>query len=153
MANSWVNVKPEWLAIFQETRSFVIIFLPSLSSPSSFFPHDLWKSFDGPGSLKCAWLMSFYHSALLLCIVHRRLRSDYLSSDPWKNYPSASEGIFGFSWIMLSNDAKIRACFPSFLAATAPRREAVFSTLKLVGASNRKGKINYFVPYEGLKWF
>ena len=52
---------------------------------------------------------------------HRRLRSNYLSSDPWKNYPSASEGIFGFSWIMLSNDAKIRACFPSFLAATAPK--------------------------------
>ena len=49
---------------------------------------------------------------------------------------------------MLSNDAKIRACFTSFLAATAPRSEAVFSTLKLVGASNRKGKINYFVPYH-----
>ena len=52
---------------------------------------------------------------------------------------------------MLSNDAKIRACFPTSLAATAPRSEAVFSTLKVVGASNRKGKINYFVPYEGLK--
>ena len=52
---------------------------------------------------------------------------------------------------MLSNDAKIRACFTRFLAATAPRIESVFSTLKLVGASKRKGKINYFVPYEGLK--
>ena len=54
---------------------------------------------------------------------------------------------------MLSNDAKIRACFPTSLAATAPRSEAVFSTLKVVGASNRKGKINYFVPYEDLKLF
>ena len=51
---------------------------------------------------------------------------------------------------MLSNNAKIRACFTTFLAATA-RSEAVVSTLKLVGASNRKGKINYFVPYEDLK--
>ena len=51
----------------------------------------------------------------------------------------------------MSNDAKIRACFPSFLAATAPRSEAVFSTLKVVGASNRKGKIDYFVTYEDLK--
>ena len=82
-------------------------------------------------------------------MMHRRLRSIYLSSYPWKNYPSASEGIFGFSWIMLSNDAKIRACFTSFLAATAPRSEAVFSTWKLVSASNRKAKIIYFVPYEG----
>ena len=85
--------------------------------------------------------------------LHRRLRSHYLTSHQWKNYPSASEGFFGFSWIMLSNDAKIRACFPSFLAATAPRSEAVSSTLKLVGASNSKGTISYFVPYEGLKWF
>ena len=46
---------------------------------------------------------------------------------------------------------RIRAFLPSCLAATAPRSEAVFSTLKLVGASNRKGKINYFVPYEDLK--
>ena len=82
-------------------------------------------------------------------ILHRRLRSIYLSSHPWKNYPSASEGSFGFSWIMLSNDAKIRACFTTFLAATAPRNEAVFSTWKLVSASNRKAKIIYFVPYEG----
>ena len=52
---------------------------------------------------------------------------------------------------MLSNDAKIRACFPTSLAATVPTSEAVFSTLKVVGASNRKGKINYFVPYEDLK--
>ena len=52
---------------------------------------------------------------------------------------------------MLSNDGKIRACLQTCLAATAPRSEAVFSTLKVVGASNRKGKINYFVPYEGLK--
>ena len=81
--------------------------------------------------------------------MHRRLRSIYLSSHPWKNYPSASEGSFGFSWIMLSNDAKIRACFTTFLAATAPRSEAVFSTWKLVSASNRKAKIIYFVPYEG----
>ena len=51
----------------------------------------------------------------------------------------------------MNNDAKIRACFTTFLAATAPRSEAVFSTLKLVDASNRKGEINYFVPYEGLK--
>ena len=50
---------------------------------------------------------------------------------------------------MLSNDAKIRACFTTFLAATAPRSEAVFSTWKLVSASNRKAKIIYFVPYEG----
>jgi len=52
---------------------------------------------------------------------------------------------------MMSNDAKIRACFTTFLAAIAPRSEAVFSTLRLVVASNRKGKINNFVPYEGLK--
>ena len=52
---------------------------------------------------------------------------------------------------MLSNDAKIRACFPSFLAAMAPSSEAVSSALKLVGASNRKGTISYFVSYEGLK--
>ena len=52
---------------------------------------------------------------------------------------------------MLSNDAKIKACFPTSLAGTAPRSETVFSTLKVVGASDRKGKINYFVPYEGLK--
>ena len=52
---------------------------------------------------------------------------------------------------MLSNDAKIRACLPTYFAAKAPRSEAVFSILKLVGASNRKGKINYFVPYDGLK--
>ena len=32
--------------------------------------------------------------------VHRRLWTNYLSSHPWKNYPSASEGIFGFTWIM-----------------------------------------------------
>ena len=61
---------------------------------------------------------------------HRRFRSIYLSSDPWKNYPSASEGIFGFSWIMFSTDAKIRACFTTFLAARAPSRHADFSTLK-----------------------
>ena len=54
---------------------------------------------------------------------------------------------------MLSNDAKIRACFLTSLAATAPRSEAVFSTLKVVGTSNRKGKINDFVPYEDLKLF
>ena len=51
----------------------------------------------------------------------------------------------------MSNDAKIRACFTSFLAAIASRSEAVFSTFKLFGASNKEGKINYFVPYEALK--
>ena len=70
--------------------------------------------------------------ALLPCAYdgHRRLRSVYLSSHPSKNYPSATEGTFGFSWIMLSTDAKIRACFTSFLAARAPSRKADFSTLK-----------------------
>ena len=62
--------------------------------------------------------------------IHRRLRSIYLSSHPWKNYPSGSEGIFGFSWIMVSNDVKIRACFTSSLAARAPSSKADFSTLK-----------------------
>ena len=61
---------------------------------------------------------------------HRRLRSDYLSSDPWKNYPSATEGIFRLVWIILSTDAKERAGFPSFLASRAPRSKADFSTLK-----------------------
>ena len=60
---------------------------------------------------------------------HRRLRSLHLSSDPWKNYPSATESIFGFSWIMFSTDAKERAGFPSSLASRAPRSEADFSTL------------------------
>ena len=54
---------------------------------------------------------------------------------------------------MLSNDAKVRACFTSFLAATAPRSEAVFSTFKLFVASNKEGEINYFVPYEALNDF
>ena len=47
---------------------------------------------------------------------------------------------------------KIRACFPTSLAATAPRSEAVFSTLKVVGASNRKGKINYFEDSTRIPW-
>ena len=82
---------------------------------------------------------SFRHKIfmILICIwkarekekAHRRLRSDYLSSDPWKNYPSATEGVFGFSWIMLNTDAKERAGFPSSLASRAPRSEAYFSTL------------------------
>ena len=42
---------------------------------------------------------------------------------------------------MLSNDAKIRACFPTSLAATAPRSKAVSSTLKVVGVSNRRVKL------------
>jgi hypothetical protein len=62
---------------------------------------------------------------------HRRLRWDYLSSDPWKNYPSATEGTFGFSWIMFSTDAKERAGFTTFLASRASRSKADFSTLKL----------------------
>ena len=49
---------------------------------------------------------------------------------------------------MLNNDAKIRACFTSFLAATAPRSEAVFSTLELVGAINSKCNIIDFIPYD-----
>ena len=89
MANSWVNVKPEWLAIFQETRSFVIIFLPSLSSPSSFFPHDLWKSFDGPGSLKCTWLMSFYRSCSRGSSRIRPLSNDWQSCLAGMMHPSA----------------------------------------------------------------
>ena len=94
-------------------------------------------------------LLNVFSSTKSMLIDHRRFRPIYLSSHPWKNYPNASEGSFGFSWIMLSNDAKIRACFTTFLAATAPRSEAVFSTWKLVSASNRKAKIIYFVPYEG----
>jgi hypothetical protein len=47
-----------------------------------------------------------------------------------KNYPSATEGIFRFSWIMFSTDAKIRAGFTSSLASRAPRSKADFSTLK-----------------------
>ena len=69
------------------------------------------------------------------------------SSDPWKNYPSASEGIFGFSWIIFSTDAKERAGFLTYLAARAPRSE------ELVDASKRKGEINYFEPHKGLEWF
>ena len=86
--NSWVNVKSEWLAIFQETRSFVIIFLPSLSSPSSFFPHDLWKSFDGPGSLKCTWLMSFYRSCSRRSSRIRLLSNDWQSCSAGMMHPS-----------------------------------------------------------------
>ena len=61
---------------------------------------------------------------------HRRFRPIYLSSHPSKNYPSATESIFGFSWIMLSTDANIRASFTTFLAARAPSSKADFSTLK-----------------------
>ena len=45
---------------------------------------------------------------------HRRLRSDYLSSDPWKNYASATEGIFRLVWIILSTDGKERLNFWAF---------------------------------------
>ena len=73
---------------------------------------------------------SLYISPSILCTAHRRFRPIYLSSHPSKNYPSATEGSFGFSWIMLSTDAKIRACFTTFLAARAPSSKADFSTLK-----------------------
>ncbi len=56
--------------------------------------------------------------------IHRRFSSDYLSSDPWKNYPSRSKGIFGFVWSMFSTDAKMRAYFPTFFEARAPRRHS-----------------------------
>ena len=81
--------------------------------------------------MAASWLLPMLLLLLRLVVrIHRRLRSDYLSSDPWKNYPSATEGIFGFSWITLSTDAKERAGFPSSLASRAPRSEADFSTLK-----------------------
>jgi hypothetical protein len=51
---------------------------------------------------------------------------------------------------MFSNDAKEKAGFLSFLAASVPRSEENFSMLKLVDASKMKGEINYFAPHKGL---